>query len=90
MNLESGGRPGVEPCPPALQASALPRELVGLNLLAEGGGIEPLGRNAYHGFQDRLPAIRRHPLYLWMVLLPGSAPRSSAYQAGALLLSYRR
>ena len=24
--------------------------------LAEGGGIEPLGRNTYPGFQDQLPA----------------------------------
>ena len=31
-------------------------------LLAEGGGIEPLGHIAHPGFQDRLPAIQRHPL----------------------------
>lgn len=30
--------------------------------MAEGGGIEPLGRNAYPGFQDQLPTIQRHPL----------------------------
>lgn len=31
--------------------------------LAEGGGIEPLGHNAYPGFQDQLPAIQRHLLF---------------------------
>ena len=28
--------------------------------LEEGGGIEPLGRNAHPGFQNQLPAIQRH------------------------------
>ncbi len=60
--MEIGGRPGVEPCPLVLQTSALPRELDGLCVLAEGGVIEPLGRNAYPGFQLQLPAIQRHPL----------------------------
>lgn len=60
--VENGGRPGVEPCPPALQAGALPRELVGrFSGMAEGGGVEPPGHNACPGFQIQLPAIQRHP-----------------------------
>ena len=56
------GRTGFEPATPRIRtecaAIAPPPE----KIMAEGGGIEPLGRSAHPGFQDRLPTIQRRPL----------------------------
>ena len=91
-----GGRPGVEPCPPVLQTGALPRELVGRLVnnrgwrMAEGGGIEPLDVMPTTVFKTACrPFSGTLYLFLEVVLPLGIAPRSSAYQASALLLSYR-